>query len=188
MKSTQSLPLLVVCAISLATCSACNKETETAVVGSTPVMIAAVSAHTLIDKIESTGELLAVDEASVAAEVGGRITATLLQEGASVEAGEVVVDIDAEKRHLEVNSERARVDEARQAIDREERETERLRSLHSKKAASVSALDKAENNLSAAQSRYAAASAKLGLAQRALRDARVTAPFSPLGWRMSASI
>jgi len=186
-KSMQSL-LMLFLLVSLATLPACNKETEVTVVSATPVMITAVSAHTVIDKIESTGELLAVDEASVAAEVSGRITATLVQEGASVEAGEVVLDIDAEKRHLEVNSERARVDEARQAIERAEREAKRLRSLYSKNAASVSALDKAETDLSAARSRYSAASAKLGLAQRALRDASVTAPFSGLIARRYVSV
>ncbi len=179
MKPTQSLPIVFL-VMSLATLPACNKETEATLVVSTPVMVTAVSAHTLIDKIQSTGELLAVDEASVAAEVAGRVTATLLQEGASVEVGEVVLDIDAEKRHLEVNSELARVDEARQGIEREEREAKRIRSLHSKNAASVSALEKAETDLSAARSRYLAARANLGLAQRALSDARVTAPFSGL--------
>ena len=118
MKSTQALFVLVLL-MSLATLSACDKEIEATVVTATPVMVSVVSAHTLIDKIESTGELLAVDEASVAAEVSGRITATPVREGASVEAGEVVLDIDAEKRHLEVNSERARVAEARQAIERD---------------------------------------------------------------------
>ena len=183
MKPTQSLQIFLLLAllmVSLATLPACNKETEVTVVNPTPVMVTAVTAHTLIDKIQSTGELLAVNEASVAAEVAGRITATLLREGASVESGEVVIDIDAEKRHLEVNSERARVAEASQAIEREERETKRLRSLHSKNAASVSALDMAETNLAAARSRLTAARAQLGLAQRALRDARVTAPFSGL--------
>lgn len=179
MNSTQSLSILLL-TVSLVTLPACNKKTEATIVNPTPVMVEVVSAHTLIDEIQSTGELLAVDEASVAAEVDGRITATLVQEGAAVEAGEVVLDIDAEKRHLEVNSERARVAETRQAIEREEREAQRLRSLHSKNAASVSALDNAETKLAAARSRFSAARAKLGLAERALRDASVTAPFSGL--------
>lgn len=179
MKSTQSLSALLLAA-AIAVLSACSDEPEAAVVIATPVMVAPVTAHTLVDEIQATGELLAVDEATVAAEVGGRITATLLKEGAPVEEGQVVIDIDAEKRHLEVNSERARVAEAQQAVESEEREARRLRNLHSKNAVSVSAVDKAENDLSAARSRVAAARANLGLAERALSDASVKAPFAGL--------
>jgi membrane fusion protein (multidrug efflux system) len=143
-------------------------------------MVTAVEPRRLVENILSTGELIAVEEAAVAAEVGGRITAIAVQEGSSVVAGETVLDIDAERRRLEMQSERARVSEARQAIGQAEREAKRRRRLHSKNATSKSALDNAETDLAAARSRLAAAEAKLGLAERALRDASVAAPFSGL--------
>lgn len=159
---------------------ACSGESTAPTVVLAPVMVAPVEARTLIEEIQSTGELIAVDEASVAAEVGGRITAIAVQEGASVSAGDTIVDIDAERRELEVRSEQARVAEARQAITRASREAKRMRTLHANNAASQAALDTAETDLAAAESRLAAAQAKLGLAERALRDASVTAPFSGL--------
>ena len=171
---------LPICIAIAAIALACGGGDSQPPVLASPVMVTAVEAHSLTESIQSTGELLAVDEARVAAEVGGRITRISVAEGTSVTAGETVIDIDAEKRRLEVESERARVAEAEQAIARADREAKRRRSLHSKNATSEAALDTAETELAAARSRLAAARAKLGLAERALRDASVAAPFSGL--------
>ena len=53
----------------------------------------------------------AVDEARVAAEVSGRLTAVRVPEGAAVVAGDVVVEIDRERRELSLANERALVAE-----------------------------------------------------------------------------
>ena len=99
-------PLLIAL---LATLPACAPDEEVTAIQAPPVMVATVSSRTLIDRIQSTGELLAVDEASVAAEVEGRITATPVREGAAVHEGDIVMEIDREKRLLELASEQARV-------------------------------------------------------------------------------
>lgn len=146
----------------------------------TPVTAERVAAHRIAEQIQATGQLLAVEEASVAAEVAGRITAMRVSEGAPVSAGDVVLEIDRERRELELANERAMVAGARSEIAQQRRELDRIRTLHKSQAASQAQLDAASTRLSSAEAVLAAAEAKLGLAKLALRNASVAAPFDGL--------
>jgi membrane fusion protein (multidrug efflux system) len=174
--------LLVVVAI-----AGCGAEEEAAVISRPPVSVAPVEARNLVERILVTGELIAVNEASVAAEVEGRVTAILVDEGSAVEAGATVFEIDTERRQLEVADARALVEEARAHLEQQERETGRWRSLHASKTTSQSKLDAAESELSLARARLSSSRARLGLAERAFRNAGVTAPFSGVVARRYAS-
>ena len=155
----------------------CGTDAVEQVVKAPPVMVERVVARSVVDSIEATGELVAVDEARIAAEVSGRVTAVRVKEGAAVEPGDIVVEIDRERRELELASRRALVAEGGEEIAKEERELRRVRQLHEQSAASKAQLDAAETRLRRARSRREAAQAQLGLSERALRDASVTAPF-----------
>ena len=143
-----------------------------------PVVITPVDVRDIEERIETSGEILAKDRADVAAQVSGAITSILFEEGDEVAEGAVVVEIDQERRHLEVERVRARVGEARASVAEQQREVERVRVLAEKNVASETQLDAAETALQTAQSRLAAARAELGVAERALRDAAVKAAFS----------
>jgi len=97
-----------------------------------------------------------------------------------VAAEEPVLSIDPERRTLEVDRTRARVDEARAALREQQREYARVSELRGRKVASQTQLDQSETALALAKSRLLAAEADLGVAERALRDATVRAPFSGL--------
>ena len=155
---------------------ACGGDETTQAKG-TPVSVERVAAHRIEEQIQATGELVAVEEASVAAEVSGRITKLRVAEGAHVASGDVVLEIDRERRELELANERAMVAGARSEIAQEKRELERIRTLHESEAASQSQLDAASTRMRTAEAKLAAAEAKLGMAQLALRNASVTAPF-----------
>jgi membrane fusion protein (multidrug efflux system) len=99
-------------------------------------------------------------------------------EGSRVEAGTVVLESDPERRKREVTSAGAQLAEARAALVEMQRDAERIRTLHGRNVASDSRLDQAETQLALARSRQEAAEAALGVAQRALRDASVSAPFA----------
>ncbi len=157
----------------------CGGDDESAISG-TPVTAERVAAHRVVEQIQATGELLAVDEANVAAEVGGRITAMRVSEGAPVVAGDVVLEIDRERRELELANENAMVAAARSEIAQESRELERIRSLFKSEAISQAQLDAANTRLRTARARLASAEAKRGLAQLAVRNASVAAPFDGL--------
>jgi membrane fusion protein (multidrug efflux system) len=143
-----------------------------------PVSLARVEGLDLAERIEGTGELRARDSAAVAAEVAGRVTEVLVDEGTLVEAGAAVLAIDPERRSLERDSALARLEEARAQALNAASDYKRVRDLKEKKVASQQQLDQAETDHKLAQSRRAAAEAELGVLERALRDATVTAPFA----------
>jgi membrane fusion protein, multidrug efflux system len=165
-------------AAAAALCACGGDEAEQA--KGTPVQAERVAAHQIVEQIQATGELLAVEEASVAAEVSGRITAMRVSEGAPVHQGDVVLEIDKERRELELANETAMVAAARSEIAQERRELERITTLHKSEAASQSQLDAAGTRMNTAQAKHAAAEAQLGLAKLALRNASVAAPFDGL--------
>ena len=170
--------LLGTAAIAAALC-ACGDDSATEAKG-TPVTVERVIAHRIVEQIQATGELLAVEEASVAAEVGGRITEMRVSEGAAVSKCDVVLEIDRERRELELANERALVAGARSEIAQERRERNRIQTLFKSEAASQAQLDAASTRMRTSEAKLAAAEAKLGLAQLALRNASVAAPFDGL--------
>jgi membrane fusion protein (multidrug efflux system) len=145
-----------------------------------PVTIAPVVTMDLEDRIEATGQLVARDHAEIAAEVAGRVTEILVEEGSAVPAGAPVLLIDPERRNLERDSAHAKLDEARAQQKEQQREYDRVAELREKGVASESRRDQAETALKLARARVAAAEAELGVLDRALRDARVAAPFGGL--------
>jgi RND family efflux transporter MFP subunit len=154
----------------------------------TPVVLAPVELRDVEHHIEASGQLVAQYEAQIAAEVPGRITEILLREGDRAEAGAVVLEIDPERRKLEVEDARARLLEADAALFEQKREEKRIRELHSKQVASQAQLDRVETQIKLARARLAAARSHLGIAERALRDASVSAPFEGLIATRSVSV
>ena len=151
------------------------------------VELVRVESFDVEDRIESTGELRAVDRAEIAAEIGGRITEVLIDEGDAVATDEVLLRIDPEKRELELANARARLAEASAATSEARRDQRRIAQLHERGAASEAQLDAANTDLESAESRRNAAEAQLGEAKRALRDATLKAPFAALVARRMVS-
>jgi len=160
--------------------AACGGAAEEQAPQATPVTITPVVAMEIEDRIEATGQLVARDHAQIAAEVAGRITEILVEEGASVRAGEPVLAIDPERRNLERDSAVARADEAKAQLREQERAYQRVAELRERGVASETQREQAETAQKLARSRLAAAEAELGVLERALRDARVAAPFDGL--------
>lgn len=158
---------------------ACGKE-EAPAPEPPPVYVERATAHDLVDRIEATGQLLAKAEAVVAAQVGGQITDVRVDEGGAVETGGIVIEIDPERRELELSNAAARVVQAEAQLDEARRESTRIEKLHARGAASQSQLDEAHTKLELARSRLVAEQAQHGLARRALDDASVAAPFTGL--------
>jgi len=79
------LPLLP-CAL-LPACG--GSEAPETVATASPVTVTPVRSVDLTDSIRATGELLAEDEAAIAAEVGGQITEIRIDEGQKAAVGDV---------------------------------------------------------------------------------------------------
>jgi len=168
----------LVAALFAAALPGCGDEPDSSEGKAFPVTVSRVESIFLAEKIEATGELRAKEHAEIASEVRGRVTEILIDEGVHVEAGAEVLTIDPERRTLERDSARAGVVEARESTTEAGREVKRLRNLRQKSVASQTQLDQVETELKRARARLLAAEARAGMMDRALADARVTAPFS----------
>ena len=164
----------------LALLMACSAGDDPEELGAPPVVIANVEVRDLEERIGATGELVAKEDAQIASEVTGRITEILIDEGEAVEAGQVLLEIDPERRNLELADARAGLTEAGAALGEQERDYSRAKTLHERGIASDADLDQAETALALARSRAEAARARVGVAARAVRDATVRAPFAGL--------
>lgn len=157
---------------------ACGDDDVAETTPARPVVVTPVLVRDLEDRIEASGQLLAKHEADVAAQIEGEITEVLVEEGDAVAEGAVVMEIDPEKRNLELEAARARVGEAKASVAGERRELKRMRVLADRKVAAETQLDRAETALDTALSRLRVAEAQLGSAERAVRDASVRARFA----------
>jgi membrane fusion protein (multidrug efflux system) len=142
------------------------------------VVVVSVESREVRVRIEASGELVARQQAWVAAEVAGRITEIVRDEGSDLAQGDVVLTIDPERRSLQVADARAGMAQAEASAAEAEREAGRIRQLHEKGVASKARLEQVETELRLAKSRRDAARARLGVAARALADAEVRAPFA----------
>lgn len=158
----------------------CQREEPSPELQAPPVAVAPVQSVDLEERIEATGQLIARQHAEIAAEVGGRVTEVVVAEGTPVETGTIVIEIDPKRRELELIGARAAVAEARAGLAEQERETERQRSLFRRNVSAKAQLEQAETQLELARSRLEGARARLGVAERALSDASVQAPFAGL--------
>ena len=160
--------------------AACSRNKAAAPMSAPPVMVAPVEAQRVEDRIQATGQLLAHDDAQVASQVQGQVTRIVRDEGAAVAAGEVVLEIDPERRELELRNARALLAESEAMLGEAEKDLARADKLHDEGVASNAKLDAAQTAVRQARSRHDAAQANLGMMERSLRDASVRAPFAGL--------
>ncbi|MEZ4290875.1 MAG: efflux RND transporter periplasmic adaptor subunit [Myxococcota bacterium] len=143
---------------------------------------------TLDEELHASGDLVARFHTEIAAEVAGRVTGVSVDEGHAVEEGAVVLELDPERRHLDLQAARARLAQARANLRKERSQTERVRQLRAKNISSVQQLEEAETTLLLAESSVRAEEAAVGVAARALSDASVAAPFAGMVARRSVEL
>jgi membrane fusion protein (multidrug efflux system) len=152
------------------------------------VSAAEVESVDLQEEIRASGDLNARLHTTIAAEIEGRITGIAVDEGSSVAAGAVVIEIDPQRRRLELAAGRAQLAQAEANYVKERRQTERIRKLRTQNVASEQQIEEAETALTLARSRVEAQRAALGVTERALADASVTAPFAGMIARRSVQL
>ncbi len=170
---------LALCAAGLALI-ACSEDAPSPPAGAPPVMVGRAIAQDVVDRIEATGQLLAKAEATVAAQVSGEITGIAADEGAAVTLGQVIIEIDPGRRKLELADARASLAQMQAQRVEASREVKRAEQLASSGAGSQARLDEKQTRLELASAQLLAVAARLGLAERAVADASVRAPFDAL--------
>ncbi len=158
--------------------AACGRETAVEEKPLNPVVLVPVSVRDVEEHVAATGQLLAKQRADVAAQVGGEITRILVDEGMTVADDTVVMEIDPDRRKIDLDRARARAAEASSALAEAERQHKRIQELAAKDIASRAQQDQARTNLEASRSRLLAAKADLGAAERATADSRVRTRFA----------
>ncbi len=153
-----------------------------------PVMVARVVVRDVVDRITATGQLVAKAEATIAAQIPGQVTGISVEEGDAVSEGQILLEIDPQRRELELASAEAQLAEASAQVVETWRGMDRIQNLNKRDAASQSRLDEARTALKLAHSRKNAHEARVGLARRALADASVRTPFAGLVARRSVSV
>jgi len=169
--------------------SACAPEDEVPQAAEAPpVLVEPVLLRDVTEEIQTTGQLIAKFEATIASQVSGQVTAVLVDEGDKVGEGQILLEIDPELRMLEVANAEASMAEARAQAVENWKDLQRIQNLRERGATSEALLDDAKTTLELSRARQKAAEARLGLAQRALADSSVRAPFPGLISRRHVSV
>jgi membrane fusion protein (multidrug efflux system) len=172
----------------LASSTGCRDEVATTEEILPSVAAVEVVAVDLDEEIRASGDLRARFQTMISSEVAGRVTELSVDEGGEVAEGAVVIKIDPERRRLDLSAAKARLAQARANFRQETSKVERVRKLRSENIASVERLEEAETALLLAESAVRAEEAAVGVAQRALDDASVSAPFAGLVARRSVEL
>jgi RND family efflux transporter MFP subunit len=141
--------------------------------------------------LNASGYVVARRLATVSSKVTGRVSEVLFEEGAEVEAGQVLARLDGETARAEYEVAASGLEAARRNLREIEvrladsrRTLERNRSLVERKLVAQSVLDTSQADVAALTARLAAAraevdvaQAQLGLARQSIADLDIRAPF-----------
>lgn len=145
--------------------------------GIVAVTLATVESRPFRGSIPFTGTLLAVNRAELKAEVSGRVTRVVVQEGDKVAAGSLLCAQDEDELLLSVQAAEAQLAQAQAQAEQARRDNDRAQSLLEKRSVTKQSAQLAETQFNAAMAMVRAAESNLGLAKSRLRKSRITSPF-----------
>jgi RND family efflux transporter MFP subunit len=165
-----SIARLAACAV-LVSCGTVSAQPTIVV----PTVEVGAAAHAAGFEIE--GALQAVKQATVAAQVQGRVLALPVKVGDRVKAGQLLARIDSRELQASMAGSVAAVAQAQAALVQAQQQASRTRELRNQGFVSAAALDDAQSRLDTAQAALQQAQAGRGQAALAEGFATVGAPF-----------
>ncbi len=168
--------IVVMGALVLTTLPAGMQAAPAAVAGIGPTLEVAVREYA--QTVLAEGVVEAVKEATLGAQVAGRIVELNVKAGDAVRAGQVLVRIDARTADQSVAASRSQVAEAEANLANAKRRHERNRDLLAQKFVSQAAVDQSEADYKAAQAQLATVKANAGQAIAARSFNTITAPYA----------
>jgi membrane fusion protein (multidrug efflux system) len=166
--------LLAGCATSVGKARPQQGEAERAA----KVSIAGVAVRPMPRYLALTGTLAANRASQVAADGVGRVQQTFVERGQLVRAGDLLVQLDARSARLSHSEARAQVQALRSQEDAARRECARSQKLLEGSVIGQAEHDRMSAQCTASEWSSEAAAARAELANKALGDAAVRAPFS----------
>lgn len=160
---------------------ACGGSSENAVPDAeskgVPVEIVTVEAEDIDVRVERSGVVEALYDADVAAETSGPVEEIVRDVGDRAEKGDPVILLDDETQTLNLQKASASLRVAKAAQEKAKRDLERMESLFESNDISETELEQARLLAEQTAGEYELARAAHGLAEKAVRDARIPAPF-----------
>lgn len=132
----------------------------------------------LTETREYTGNLEAVETVSIRARVRGTLEKVLFEEGAEVQAGDLLYELDPTEYQAVVEEKRAEIQRLEQERRYAESELKRQEELYRKNAGSLEVVDARRNEVALAIADLAKAHATLQQAELDLSYTRIVAPIS----------
>ncbi len=173
---TAPLALLAAAAILAAGCGSSEPPAAPAAAAALATAPAELREVDLTTSAEAVVE--AVRQSTVSAQVSGRIVDIRFDVGDRVEKGSVILRIDERAASQAVAASEAQVREAEAALVNARAQYERTKQLLAQKFVSQAALDKAEADFKAAESRMKATLAGAGAAETEKSFTTIVAPYS----------
>jgi RND family efflux transporter MFP subunit len=173
---TASLALLAGAAILAAGCG--SSEPPAAPKAAAPIATAPAELREVDLATTAEAVVEAVRQSTVSAQVSGRIVDIRFDVGDRVEKGSVILRIDERAASQAVAASEAQVREAEAALANARAQYERTKQLVAQKFVSQAALDKAEADFKAAESRMKATLAGAGAAETERSFTTIVAPYS----------
>ncbi|WP_229257490.1 efflux RND transporter periplasmic adaptor subunit [Duganella callida] len=140
--------------------------------------IAAVHARSLALSLPLSGSLTPLSSATIKSKVSGVVEQTMLQEGQTVSAGQVLARIDQADQRARLQQQQAALDEAQAKLALATKNETNSQALLKQKYISQNAYDSTQNTVDLARANVKSASAMVELARIALNDGVIRAPIS----------
>ena len=135
-----------------------------------------------------TGDVIANRTVTLATRIMGRITTVHAEEGETVKAGQVIVELDDAEYQAKLRSAEAALERMQVELAHRKRIKGRLAKLAKKNATSEEAMDEAEYTYQAAQANLKAGQAEIDSITATLAETRIKVPFDAVVIRKFAEI
>lgn len=143
-----------------------------------PLEVVAIEPRRVEDLVKVSGTIHPVQEAAIAAEVGGLAETVAVRPGDRVEAGQLLVEVGTTDLKLQLDQQRSTVASTEVQLRAAQAVLDRTRLLAGKGLAAQTALDAAEAEVDGLTATIAIQQSQVALAEANLQRARVMSPFA----------
>ncbi|WP_219226062.1 efflux RND transporter periplasmic adaptor subunit [Pedobacter antarcticus] len=174
------LGIALISSITLVSCGGGDKsaQQQQGPPPATPVSLFTVESKPVTTVDTYPGNVVALDEVELRAQVGGYITGIFVKDGQKVSKGQRLYEIDRTKYQAAYNSAKANVAVAKANRDKAKKDAERYTKLAEQDAVAKQRVDYALTDLANAESQVAAAEAELASANSDLQRSIIVSPLN----------
>lgn len=133
--------------------------------------------HVATDRLLVTGEFVAPVQSDVSPRVGGRVARVVVDEGARVSRGQLLLELETEYLQLDLQRADAELARATAQLTEAERDFKRKQDLIAKGSIPQASFDRSQGAYEQARAARAAAETGVALARQRLSDSKLVAPI-----------